>query len=143
MGIVYTKFLFGAWLVVVAIPIFINLFLAIAKHYRHVAESLSVQDVVPCSYVARLKSEVVSHPAVIVVGQLNRGTIEALDYARIIADKIVAIHVELASMLRRLGKSVRIIEMADDILSFLDKDLRERIKANTYRDWETDRKSVV
>jgi len=40
------------------------------------------------------------------------------------------IGVELASMLRRLGKSVRIIEMADDILSFLDKDLRERIKAN-------------
>ncbi|KRH98408.1 APC family permease [Cylindrospermopsis sp. CR12] len=99
--IVYTKFLFGAWLVVVAIPIFINLFLAIAKHYRHVAESLSVQDVVPCSYVARLKSEVVSHPAVIVVGQLNRGTIEALDYARIIADKIVAIHVDIGSTDRK------------------------------------------
>lgn len=40
------------------------------------------------------------------------------------------IGVELASMLRRLGKEVRIIEMADDILAFLDKDLRDKIKAN-------------
>ena len=38
-----------------------------------------------------------THPAVVVVGQLNRGTVEALDYARTIADEIVAVHVDIGS----------------------------------------------
>ncbi|MEB3316280.1 MAG: NAD(P)/FAD-dependent oxidoreductase [Candidatus Melainabacteria bacterium] len=40
------------------------------------------------------------------------------------------IGVEIASMLAKLGKKVRVIESAEDILLFLDKELRERIKAN-------------
>lgn len=32
-----------------------------------------------------------------IVGQLNQGTIEALDYARSIADEIVAVHVDIGS----------------------------------------------
>jgi dihydrolipoamide dehydrogenase len=40
------------------------------------------------------------------------------------------IGIEIASMLAKLGKKVRVIESAEDILLFLDKDLRERIKAN-------------
>jgi hypothetical protein len=31
------------------------------------------------------------------VGQLNRGTIEALEYARTIADEIIAVHVDVGS----------------------------------------------
>ena len=40
------------------------------------------------------------------------------------------IGVEIASMLAKLGKKVRVIESAEDILLFLDEGLRERIKAN-------------
>jgi dihydrolipoamide dehydrogenase len=40
------------------------------------------------------------------------------------------IGIEIASMLAKLGKKVRVIELAEDILLFLDKDLRERIKTN-------------
>jgi dihydrolipoamide dehydrogenase len=40
------------------------------------------------------------------------------------------IGIEIASMLAKLGKMVRVIESAEDILLFLDKELRERIKAN-------------
>ena len=40
------------------------------------------------------------------------------------------IGIEIASMLANLGKKVRVIESAEDILLFLDKELRERIKAN-------------
>jgi hypothetical protein len=40
---------------------------------------------------------VVTHPAVVIVGQLNRGTVEALDYARSIGDEIFAIHVDTGS----------------------------------------------
>lgn len=95
--IVSTKFLAGAWLVVVAIPLVVSLFLAIRRHYEYVAERLSIQGIAPRSYVPRPKAEVVTHPAVVVVGQLNRGTVEALDYARSIADEIVAVHVDIGS----------------------------------------------
>ncbi|MFB2921517.1 MULTISPECIES: APC family permease [Aerosakkonema] len=95
--IVATKFLEGAWLVVVAIPLVVNLFLAIRRHYKYVAERLSIQGVAPRSYIRRPKAEVATHPAVVVVGQLNRGTIQALEYARSIADEIVAVHVDIGT----------------------------------------------
>ncbi len=95
--VVTTKFLGGAWLVVVAIPAVVSLFLAINRHYKYVAERLSIQGIAPHSYIPRPKTDVATHPAVVIVGQLNRGTVEALDYARSIADEIVAIHVDVGS----------------------------------------------
>jgi amino acid transporter len=95
--IICTKFLLGAWLVVIAIPIVVTLFAAIHRHYQYVAERLSIHDLAPRSYISVPKPAVVTHPAVVVVGQLNRGTVEALDYARTIADKIVAVHVDIGS----------------------------------------------
>ena len=95
--ILRTKFLAGAWIVVVAIPVVISLFLAIRSHYKYVAERLSIQGLAPRGYIPRPKPLVVTHPAVVVVGQLNRGTVEALDYARTIADEIVAVHVDIGS----------------------------------------------
>lgn len=95
--IICTKFLLGAWLVVIAIPLVVTLFAAIHSHYQYVAERLSIHDLAPRTYISVPKPAVVTHPAVVVVGQLNRGTVEALDYARTIADKIVAVHVDIGS----------------------------------------------
>ncbi len=95
--IVTTKFRAGAWVVVLAIPILVNVFLAIRRHYRYVAERLSIQDLSPRSYMPRVRGETVTHPAIVIVGQLHRGTVEALDYARSIADEIIAIHVDIGS----------------------------------------------
>ncbi len=95
--ILQTKFLAGAWVVAVAIPLIVSLFLAIRRHYIHVAERLSLDTMPPRGYLPRPKPPVVTHPAVVVVGQLNRGTAEALDYARTIADEIVAVHVDIGT----------------------------------------------
>ena len=92
--IVLTKFLLGAWLIVITIPLIVFFCLSIRSHYRYVAKRLSIQDLPPRSYVPRPKVEVTSHPAIVIVGQLNRGTVEALDYARSIGDEVVAIHVD-------------------------------------------------
>ncbi|MBO1046341.1 MAG: APC family permease [Dolichospermum sp. DEX182a] len=95
--IISTKFLLGAWLVVVAIPLVVTLFAVIHQHYQYVAQRLSIQELAPRSYISVPKPEIITHPAVVVVGQLNRGTVEALDYARTIADEIVAVHVDIGS----------------------------------------------
>ena len=126
--IVSTKFLLGAWLVVVAIPLVVCLFLAIHRHYEYVAQRLSIQGLPPRSYVPRPKPTVVTHPAVVVVGQLNRGTVEALDYARTIADEIVAVHVDLNSTDReKLQEKWRQLE-ADIPLEIIDSPYRSVIE---------------
>ncbi|MBW4568147.1 MAG: APC family permease [Tolypothrix carrinoi HA7290-LM1] len=126
--IVSTKFLLGAWLVVVAIPLVVWLFLAIHRHYEYVAERLSIQGLPPRSYVPRPKPAVVTHPAVVVVGQLNRGTVEALDYARTIADEIVAVHVDLNSTDReKLQEKWRNLE-SDIPLEIIDSPYRSVIE---------------
>lgn len=95
--VIATKFVAGAWLVVVEIPVFVCGFMRIYRHYRLVANRLSLQDIAPRSYIPHVSPEVPTHPAVVIVGQLNQGTLEALDYARNIADEIVAIHVDLGT----------------------------------------------
>ena len=95
--ILQTKFLAGAWVVAVAIPLLVSLFLAIYRHYRYVTKRLSLEGMPPRAYLPRATVTVVTHPAVVIVGQLHRGTVEALDYARTIADEIVAVHVDIGN----------------------------------------------
>lgn len=125
--IISTKFLLGAWLVVVAIPVVVGLFAAIHRHYQYVAQRLSIQDIAPRSYIPKPKPEVITHPAVVVVGHLNRGTVEALDYARTIADEIVAVHVDIGSTDReKLQEKWRKLE-SDIPLHIIDSPYRSVI----------------
>ncbi|MBW4507530.1 MAG: APC family permease [Scytonematopsis contorta HA4267-MV1] len=128
MVIISTKFLRGAWLVVVAIPILVYIFLAIHRHYEYVARRLSIEEIAPCSYPPRPKPEVINHPAVVLVGQLNRGTVQALDYARSIADDIVAVHVDIGSTDReRLQEKWQQLE-SDIPLKILESPYRSLIE---------------
>ena len=125
--IISTKFLLGAWLVVIAIPIAVSLLLLIKRHYDFVASRLTLEGLPPRSYMPRPKTEVVTHPAVVIVGQLNRGTLEALDYARSIADEIVAIHVDIGSTDRE-KLQIRWQQLESDIpLVILDSPYRSLI----------------
>ena len=88
-----TKFTQGAWLVVLAIPLLICLFLRIRTHYDHLARRLRLaRDV-------RLKlpppPATGGTPTVVLVGQLHRGTFEAIRFARTIASDLVCVSVDL------------------------------------------------
>lgn len=96
--LLFSKFTQGAWLVVVAVPLVVGLFLTIKAHYLQVAKRL------------RMAGDVQLHlpdppatggaPVVVLVGQLHRGSFEAIRYARSIAGELVAVHVDLG-----LGKA--------------------------------------
>ena len=126
--IVMTKFVAGAWLVVVAIPLSVWLFLSINRHYKYVAERLSTNDLAPRGYIPRLRTAQVSHPAIVIMGSLNRGTVEALDYARSIADEIIAVHVDIGST-DRVKLQTRWEELESDIqLVILDSQYRSLVE---------------
>jgi len=96
--LLYSKFTQGAWLVVVAVPLLVALFLTIHRHYKQVARRLRMAHDVKLSLPAAPSEG--GSPVVVLVGQLHRGSFEAIRYARSIAGELVAVHVDLG-----LGKS--------------------------------------
>ncbi len=95
--LLYSKFIHGAWLVVVAIPVLVGLFLKIHTHYRFVARRLRLASDVKLTLPPPAEG---GAPVVVLVGQLHRGSFEALRYARTIAGELIALHVDLG-----LGKA--------------------------------------
>ncbi len=80
-----TKFISGAWIVLALIPILIMLFLAINKHYRHVANE--VQEAVP------ILRESYKHTFIVPIASLNPVTLSALAYARSLSNNVTAVHI--------------------------------------------------
>lgn len=91
--LLYSKFRLGAWVIVVAVPLLVTLLLTIKAHYRQVARRLRLAPEVRLHLPEPLREG--GSPVVLLVGQLHRGSFEALRYARTIADRLVAVHVDL------------------------------------------------
>jgi hypothetical protein len=85
---VATKFVHGAWLVVVMIPLLVLLFHAVHRHYLSVARQLSLE-----SIDTELKP--IHHTVVVPISGIHRGVVEALRYARSISlDNTTAVYVD-------------------------------------------------
>ena len=82
-----TKFVDGAWIVVLLIGLFILTFLAIRHHYDDVARQLSLE-----GYGG---PPPISHSVLVLVGDLHRGVAEALQYAKTLSPEAKAVYVEL------------------------------------------------
>lgn len=86
--IAVTKFALGAWIVLVWIPIFISFFQAVHRHYRRVAEQLSLENRGSLPPIRR-------HRVIVPIADVHRGVIAALNYARAISDDVTAVYVEV------------------------------------------------
>jgi amino acid transporter len=82
-----TKFTHGAWIVVLLIPMLVMGFLTVHRHYAEVAGQLSVED-----YGG---PPPIQHTLLVLVGDLHRGVIQALQYARTLSPSAKAVYVEL------------------------------------------------
>ena len=84
---VATKFIHGAWIVVVVIPLLVLLFKSIHKHYVMVAKQLSTEG------VAQVRP--IKHTVIVPISGIHRGVVSALQYARSIAsDRVQAVYVD-------------------------------------------------
>ncbi len=83
--LIATKFLEGAWAVVVAIPLLIMMFRSIKKHYAIVADSLSTRE------LSLEELSDIANVAIVPIADVHRGTIRALRYARRISDDVRAV----------------------------------------------------
>jgi hypothetical protein len=82
-----TKFIHGAWIVVVVIPLLVVLFRAIQRHYVMVAKQLSTEGLEPLRPI--------KHTVIVPISGIHRGVVSALQYAKSIAsDKVQAVYVD-------------------------------------------------
>ena len=85
---VATKFIHGAWIVVVVIPLLVLMFRAIHKHYVGVARQLSTEGL---GELLPIKNTVI-----VPISGIHRGVVSALQYAKSIApDHVQAVYVNL------------------------------------------------
>ena len=82
-----TKFLHGAWIVIIVIPLMVSAFLAVHRHYDSLKRQLTLQGFSP--------PKLGRHPVVVLVGGIHRGVIMALTYAKAISPNVTAIAVDL------------------------------------------------
>lgn len=82
------KFSEGAWIVLIAIPLLMWLFVSIKNHYQLIGQSLALPNTGYCPVP-------IEHTVLVLVSSLNRGTIPALEYAKTISQRVEAVHVEL------------------------------------------------
>lgn len=88
--IMVTKFLYGAWLVLLFIPAMIFIFRKIHKHYEDVREQLAVpKNGTDLPMVAEHGVNIV----VIPVSGITRAVAQTISYARTLSNDIVAVHV--------------------------------------------------
>lgn len=77
-----TKFIEGAWIVAILIPLIVYLFFSINKHYENVADALTTQG------MAAKQSSGVADVVVVPVADVHRGTLLAMQYARRISTDV-------------------------------------------------------
>src|SRR6266700_2567017 len=82
-----TKFLEGAWIVVVLIPLLVMMFLAISRHYNRV-EREKVSDI-------PIHPQDIHHRVIVPIAGLDRAAIQSLAYARSITKHVIAVHVAI------------------------------------------------
>jgi hypothetical protein len=81
-----TKFRDGAWIVVLLIPGLVAIFFAVHRHYRSLAESLSLHRDRPRMLLKR-------HRVILPISGVHEGTLIALHYARLLSDDVTAVYV--------------------------------------------------
>jgi len=85
--IAVTRFLHGAWIVIVLIPLFVVGFLRTHRHYFYVRTQLSLVEIE--------EERPIRHTAIVPISAVNRATVHALRYAKSIAHEVEAVHIAI------------------------------------------------
>jgi amino acid transporter len=93
--IVVTKFLVGAWLVVLLIPTLFFMFKAIHRHYTQVADQLRLPPGVKAAEAVRNLSVNASrnHTIVVPISAVNKVSLASLDFARSLGEDVTALFI--------------------------------------------------
>jgi amino acid transporter len=81
-----TKFTQGAWIVILLIPLLVAVFMLVHRHYEEVAVQLSLDGLGPPTPM--------TNTVLVLVGDIHRGVIKAIQYAQTLSPNAKAVFVE-------------------------------------------------
>ncbi len=84
-----TKFVDGAWIVLILTPTLVTIFFSIHHHYKNLAKRLSLEN------VGAIPPHRIRHRVIVPVSGIHQGSLSALHYARILSDDVTAVHVSI------------------------------------------------
>jgi amino acid transporter len=120
--LIATKFVEGAWIIVLAIPVLVYVFRAIKRHYNAVAAHLSTET------FSTHEIRDIADAVIIPVAGVHRGTLRALRYASMWSDNVCAISISTDETFkeRLLAKWAEFPEITDKIhLEIVDYEYRD------------------
>src|SRR2546425_4365983 len=132
--LVITKFLHGAWIVVVLIPLLVMMFRAIHRHYQELGKQLTMEG------IQGLRP--IRHEVIVPISGIHRGVVRALEYAKAIApEHVTALYInideDITKKLRekwhQLGGGVELVVLASPYRSLVGPLIRyldRRMKAH-------------
>lgn len=82
-----TKFVGGAWIVLLLIPALVVMFRAIHRHYDEVAEQLSLSK--------RWPTPIINHTVIVPIANLHRGVLKAVRYAQALSGDLHVVTIEV------------------------------------------------
>jgi len=117
-----TKFLDGAWIILILIPILVAIFFAIHHHYKNLAKKLSLNN------FGGFPPRTIRHRVIIPVSGVHQGTLAALRYARILSDDVTAVHVmvepaeaeKVRKKWKKWGEGVRMVILDSPYRLFIE-----------------------
>ena len=84
-----TKFHDGAWVVLILTPILVAVFFSIHRHYRNLANRLSLEN------YGGAAPRRARHRVIIPISGVHQGTLEALRYAMLLSNDVTAVHISI------------------------------------------------
>jgi amino acid transporter len=89
MIVTVSKFVQGAWITILVVPLVIAIFLQIRVHYQQTARQLSMTGSAP------RRQSFATLRVVVPISDVNRGNIDAVDFARSISSHATGVYIEL------------------------------------------------
>jgi hypothetical protein len=91
--VVSTKFIHGAWIVLLIIPAFVWIFYRIRVHYANVAHQLSLEGLAPEAWTDLATG--MRHKVIVPISGVHRGTLAAVHFARCLSKDVTAVIVDV------------------------------------------------
>jgi len=116
-----TKFVDGAWIIVLLLPAIVLSFYSIHRHYKALAHDLSLENFGEPPPARR-------HRVLIPIAGVHRGTLEALEYALSLSPDVTAVHISIDPVqtedVKRKwaawGKGIRLVSIDSPYRTFLE-----------------------
>lgn len=117
-----TKFIHGAWVVIVILPLLVNIMLKVKSHYTAVAKQLKIESKELASI--NFQKDIYRNRVIVPIASVNKASIRALRYAKTISDSIAAF-----SIVMNEGEKEKI----ERKWAMLDTDIPLIIRSSPYR----------